>query len=76
VFLAAMIAALERLDRPVKLNLDGVHEVHSVAAVETVNMLLPHAPGTLRLVLATRCPPPLILPRLALEGRLRGDRPR
>jgi LuxR family transcriptional regulator, maltose regulon positive regulatory protein len=71
VFLAVLIARLERLPKPVVLVLDGVHDVHSAGAVHTLNMLLRHSPTTLRVVLATRFPPPLILPRLKLEGRLR-----
>ncbi|MFL6141764.1 MAG: LuxR C-terminal-related transcriptional regulator [Labedaea sp.] len=70
-FLAAVIAMLERLARPVVLILDGVDDVHSTQAVRTLNILLRHSPATLRVVLATRFSPPLILPRLKLEGRLR-----
>ncbi|SDW73455.1 LuxR family transcriptional regulator, maltose regulon positive regulatory protein [Amycolatopsis xylanica] len=70
-FLAAVIAAFERLPRPVVLVLDGVHEVGSGNAIATLNLLLRHAPATVRVVLSARFPPPLILPRLKLEGRLR-----
>jgi LuxR family maltose regulon positive regulatory protein len=71
VFLAAVIAMLERLAKPVLLVLDGVDDVRSAGSVHTLNMLLRHSPATLRIVLATRSSPPLILPRLKLEGRLR-----
>ena len=71
VFLAGVIGMLERLSKPVVLVLDGVHDVRSADAVHTLNMLLRHSPPTLRIVLATRFSPPLILPRLKLEGRLR-----
>jgi LuxR family maltose regulon positive regulatory protein len=70
-FLAGLIIAFERLAKPVVLILDGVHEVQSVSSVRTLNILLRHLPATLRVVLATRFPPPLILPRLKVEGRLR-----
>jgi LuxR family transcriptional regulator, maltose regulon positive regulatory protein len=70
-FLTAAILAFERLAKPVVVVLDGVHEVHSVEAVHTLNTLLRHLPATLRVVLAMRFPPALILPRLKLEGRLR-----
>lgn len=67
---AAVITAFERLPRPAVLVLDGVHEVHSPDSVRTLNNLLRHLPPTLRVILATRFLPPLILPRLKLEGRL------
>ena len=70
-FPAAVIAAFERLAKPAVLVLDGVQDVQSADSVRTLNNLLRHLPATLRVVLATRFPPPLILPRLKLEGRLR-----
>jgi LuxR family maltose regulon positive regulatory protein len=70
-FLNAVIAAFEPLRKPIILIVDGVHDVHAADAVHTLNILLRHLPPTLRVVLATRFPPPLILPRLTLEGRLR-----
>jgi LuxR family transcriptional regulator, maltose regulon positive regulatory protein len=70
-YLAAVIEVFERLAKPVVLILDGIHEVYSDDAVRTLNILLRHLPATLRVVLATRFAPPLILPRLKLEGRLR-----
>jgi LuxR family maltose regulon positive regulatory protein len=70
-FMAAVITALESLTKPVILVLDDVHEVDSPAAVRSLNHLLRHLPATLRIVLVSRFPPPLILPRLRLEGRLR-----
>jgi LuxR family maltose regulon positive regulatory protein len=68
---AAVITAFEQLHAPVVLVLDGIHEVYSAESVRTLNNLLRHTPATLRVVLATRFQPPLILPRLKLEGRLR-----
>ncbi|MFD8497675.1 LuxR C-terminal-related transcriptional regulator [Amycolatopsis sp. NPDC059657] len=70
-FLAAVIEAFERLPHPVVLVLDGVHDVSAANALGTLNLLLRHAPSTVRVVLSARFPPPLILPRLKLEGRLR-----
>jgi LuxR family maltose regulon positive regulatory protein len=63
-FMAAVITAFERLTKPVILVLDDVHEVDSPAAVRSLNHLLRHLPATLRIVLVSRFPPPLILPRL------------
>jgi LuxR family maltose regulon positive regulatory protein len=70
-FVAALIAAVERSPEPIVLILDGVHDLRSDDAIQTVNFLLRHCPPTLPVVLAARFPPPLILPRLRLEGRLR-----
>lgn len=70
-FLAALIAAVEHAAEPVVLVLDGVHDLHSEEVVRSVDFLLRHSPTTLPIVLAARFPPPLILPRLRLEGRLR-----
>ncbi|TCO47382.1 LuxR C-terminal-related transcriptional regulator [Actinocrispum wychmicini] len=69
-FVNAVIAAFDGLDKPMILVVDGVHDVRSADAVHTLDLLLRHLPSTLRLVLATRFPPPLMLPRLKLEGRL------
>lgn len=70
-FLAAVVACVERLPRPVVLVLDGTHEVYTEDAVHTLNTLLRNSPATLCVVLVARFPPPLILPRLRVEGRLR-----
>jgi LuxR family maltose regulon positive regulatory protein len=70
-FLNAVIAAFEPLGKPIILIVDGVHDVQAADALHTLNLLLRHLPPRLRVVLATRFPPPLILPRLKLEGRLR-----
>jgi LuxR family transcriptional regulator, maltose regulon positive regulatory protein len=70
-FLAAVGAAFEAALAPVVLVLDGVHEIHSEEATHPLNLLLRHTPAMLRVVLASRFPPPLNLARLAVEGRLR-----
>ena len=69
-FLAALVEAIEKLPEPVVLILDGVHDLRSDEVLRTLNFLLRHSPTTLPVVLAARFPPPLILPRLRLEGRL------
>lgn len=65
------IDACHRLSRPVILVLDNAHELSEPDAVKSVNLLLRYLPSGVRVVIATRFPPPLILPRLRLEGRLR-----
>ncbi|QFU88940.1 LuxR C-terminal-related transcriptional regulator [Amycolatopsis sp. YIM 10] len=70
-FIARLGTAVERLAKPVVLILDGVHDLHSDGAVRTVDFLLRHCPAGMPVVLSARFPPPLILPRLRLEGRLR-----
>lgn len=67
----AIVTEFERVSDPVVLIVDGVHEIQSNAAVRTLNLLLRDLPGSLRVVLATRFLPPLVLPRLRLENRLR-----
>lgn len=67
----AFIDACNRLTWPMLLVLDNVHELSAPDAVTSVNMLLRYLPSGVRVVIATRFPPPLILPRLRMEGRLR-----
>ncbi|EME54229.1 LuxR C-terminal-related transcriptional regulator [Amycolatopsis decaplanina] len=69
--IAAFVDLCDRLSRPVILVLDNAHELSAPDAVKNVNMLLRYLPSQVRVVIATRFPPPLILPRLQLEGRLR-----
>ncbi len=70
-FLTAVIAAFESQPKPVVLVLDGIHEIHAGETLHTLDLLLRRLPQALRIVLAGRFPPALILPRLKLEGRLR-----
>jgi LuxR family maltose regulon positive regulatory protein len=70
-FVNAVVTAVEQLPGLVVLIVDGVHEIQSSETVRTLNTLLRHAPTSLRVVLATRFLPSLILPTLRLEGRLR-----
>ncbi|WP_410663211.1 LuxR C-terminal-related transcriptional regulator [Amycolatopsis sp. lyj-84] len=67
----AFIDACARLPCPVILVLDNAHELSAPDAVRNVNLLLRYLPPGVRVVIATRFPPPLILPRIRLEGRLR-----
>ena len=46
-FLAAVVACVEQLPRPVVLVLDGTHEVSTEDAVHTLNTLLRNSPATL-----------------------------
>jgi LuxR family maltose regulon positive regulatory protein len=67
--LQALTAALaERVDTLV-LVLDDFHEVAD-AVHQDIDRLLQHAPGALRLVIATRADPPLRLGRLRLQDQL------
>ncbi|QXV58564.1 hypothetical protein CVV72_17270 [Amycolatopsis sp. TNS106] len=67
----AFVDACARLRRPVILVLDNAHELTEPEAVKNVNLLLRYLPSGVRVVIATRFPPPLILPQIRLEGRLR-----
>ena len=70
-FVAAVLAPIDGLSAPLVLVLDGAHEVSSEQSVHTLDIMLRHLPPALRVVLSARFAPPLILPRLKLEGRLR-----
>jgi len=70
-FVGSLIATVERVNESIVLILDGVHDLDSPKVVRTLDFLLRHSPANLKIVLAGRFPPPLILPRLRVEGRLR-----
>ncbi|WP_181771109.1 LuxR C-terminal-related transcriptional regulator [Amycolatopsis pittospori] len=70
-WVGAFVDACNSLRRPVILVLDNAHELVAPDAVKNVNLLLRYLPFGVRVVIATRFPPPLILPRIRLEGRLR-----
>ncbi|GAA4547416.1 LuxR C-terminal-related transcriptional regulator [Amycolatopsis samaneae] len=72
----AFLEACHKLTPPVLLVLDNVHELSAPDAVESLNALLRYLPAGVRVVIAARFPPPLILSRLRLEGRLREITPR
>jgi LuxR family transcriptional regulator, maltose regulon positive regulatory protein len=72
VFTVAFHSTFARASRtPVVLVLDDVHEITEPAALAGLDLLLRNPPPDLRLILAARFEPPLALPRLRLEGRIR-----
>jgi LuxR family transcriptional regulator, maltose regulon positive regulatory protein len=71
-FLDAVTAAIEALGTPVWLVLDDVHLLTSRETVGSLDRLARRAASDrFRLVLASRSDPPIGLPRLRVEGRLR-----
>jgi LuxR family transcriptional regulator, maltose regulon positive regulatory protein len=70
-FVATMIGAVEALGSPVWLVLDDVHVLTYPEAVGSLALLARGASTAFRLVLVSRNDPPIGLPRLRLEGRLR-----
>jgi LuxR family transcriptional regulator, maltose regulon positive regulatory protein len=70
-FASAVIEAVEALGTPVTLVLDDVHLLTAPAAVDVVARLAGRTSDAFHLVLASRSNPPIGLPRLQLEGRLR-----
>jgi LuxR family maltose regulon positive regulatory protein len=65
-----LITELERVDEPVILVIDDLHELVSPDAQAQLKMLLARRPSSLRVVLATRRDPQLGLHRLRLAGQL------
>jgi LuxR family transcriptional regulator, maltose regulon positive regulatory protein len=70
-FVDIVADAVESLGGPVWLVLDDVHVVTNPEAVRSLERLARRASEGFRLVLASRSDPPLGLPRLRMEGRLR-----
>ncbi len=70
VVLERLLEQLERLDDPVQLVIDDLHELDSEDALARLEMLLARLPAALRVVLATREEPTLGLHRLRLAGEL------
>jgi len=71
-FTALFVAAFRDTGaRPIHLVLDDLHELTEPATLATLDVLLRNAPPQLHLLFATRFTPPLGLPRLRLEGRVR-----
>jgi LuxR family transcriptional regulator, maltose regulon positive regulatory protein len=64
------LAQLQRLDEPLALVIDDLHELDSEDALGWLGMLLTRLPARLRVVLATREEPALGLHRLRLAGDL------
>jgi LuxR family maltose regulon positive regulatory protein len=65
-----LVEAAQRFPEPVVLILDDVHELTDGAALSGLDVLIRHAPSTLRLVLSARQPPALQLARLRVSGEL------
>ena len=70
VVLERLLAQLERLEEPLVLVIDDLHELGSDDALGWLEMLLTRLPPRLRVVLATREEPTLGLHRLRLAGEL------
>ena len=70
VVLERLLAQLERLEEPLVLVIDDLHELDSEDALGWLEMLLARLPPRLRVVLATREEPTLGLHRLRLAGEL------
>jgi LuxR family maltose regulon positive regulatory protein len=65
-----LLEQLERLEAPITLVVDDLHELDSDDALAWLELLLERLPARLRVVLATREEPALALHRLRLEGDL------
>jgi LuxR family transcriptional regulator, maltose regulon positive regulatory protein len=70
-FVDAVVGAVEDLGSPVWLVLDDVHVVTSPDAIDSLAQLARRASDGFHLVLVSRNDPPIGLPRLRVEGRLR-----
>ena len=70
VVVERLLAQLERIEQPVQLVIDDLHELGSEDALAWLEMLLTRLPAQLRVVLATREEPALGLHRLRLAGAL------
>ncbi|GAA4697193.1 LuxR C-terminal-related transcriptional regulator [Pseudonocardia yuanmonensis] len=69
-FGAEVAVALAELDRPVRLVLDDLQELHSPEVLRDVARLLRHRPRTIPVALGSRSDPAIGLQRLRPEGRL------
>ncbi len=69
-FPLVLVQAAQLFTEPVILVLDDVHEVAGGAVVPGLDMLIRHAPPSLRLILSGRSPPGLQLARLRVSGEL------
>jgi LuxR family transcriptional regulator, maltose regulon positive regulatory protein len=70
-FVDTVVGAVEALGSPVWLVLDDVHVLTNPEAVGSLTLLARGASSAFRLVLVSRNDPPIGLPRLRVEGRLR-----
>ena len=65
-----LVEAAQTFTEPVILVLDDIHELTDAAVLGGIDLLIRHAPPTLRLVLSARQPPALQLARLRVSGEL------
>ncbi len=65
-----LVEAAQTFTEPVLLVLDDIHELTDQAVLSGIDLLIRHAPHTLRLVLSARQPPALQLARLRVSGEL------
>jgi LuxR family transcriptional regulator, maltose regulon positive regulatory protein len=70
-FVDAIGEAVAALDGPLWLVLDDLHVLTDTAAIASLELLVRRLPPGLRLVLSGRTDPPVGLPRLRVEGRIR-----
>ena len=69
-FPLGLVEAAQTFTEPVVLVLDDVHELTDPAVLSGLDLLVRHAPGTLRLILSARQPPAVQLARLRVSGEL------
>jgi LuxR family maltose regulon positive regulatory protein len=65
-----LVEAAQTFTEPVVLVLDDIHELTDPAVLDGIDLLIRHAPATLRLVLSARQPPALQLARLRVSGEM------
>jgi LuxR family transcriptional regulator, maltose regulon positive regulatory protein len=70
-FVDAVVAEVAALGEPAWVVLDDVHVLRNAQALDSVVLLIRRLHPSIHLVLASRADPPLGLPRLRLEARLR-----
>ena len=70
VVVERLLVQLERLEEPLELVIDDLHELDSEDALAWLEMLLSRLPAQLRVMLGTREEPALGLHRLRLAGKL------
>ena len=70
VVVERLLTQLERLDEPLELVIDDLHELHSDPALTWLEQLLTRLPATVRVVLGTREEPAIGLHRLRLAGEM------
>jgi len=65
-----LVEAAQTFTEPIVLVLDDIHELTDAAVLGGIDLLIRHAPASLRLVLSARQPPRLQLARLRVSGEL------